>query len=214
MSDRGSGSASESTRYFSRAFATSPVMAIFRGSDPRATVDLCTKAWDLGISLVEVPVQTPDALPSLRAAIAAGRERGLAVGAGTVTTTDQLRQVHQDGVAFTVAPGLHPEVVEGSARLGLPHLPGVATATEIARARDLGHTWVKAFPASTLGPSWVSAQLAWNPSARFVATGGVDAGNASVFLDAGCGAVAIGSALADPAQLDRVSALVAGRDAG
>jgi 2-dehydro-3-deoxyphosphogluconate aldolase/(4S)-4-hydroxy-2-oxoglutarate aldolase len=188
-------------------------MAIFRGLDAQATVDLCSRAWGLGITLVEVPVQSPDALPSLRAAIAAGRERGLPVGAGTVTTADQLRQVHEDGAAFTVAPGLHPEVVEASARLGLPHLPGVATATEIARARDLGHTWVKAFPASSLGPSWVTAQLAWNPGGHIVATGGVDAANASAFLDAGCAAVAIGSALADPAQLDLVSALLAGRDA-
>ncbi|MEO6826034.1 MAG: 2-dehydro-3-deoxyphosphogluconate aldolase, partial [Microbacteriaceae bacterium] len=67
------------------------VMAIFRNMAAGPAVELANRAWDLGISLVEVPIQTPDAVPALEAVVAAGRERGKQVGSGTVTTVDQVR---------------------------------------------------------------------------------------------------------------------------
>jgi 2-dehydro-3-deoxyphosphogluconate aldolase/(4S)-4-hydroxy-2-oxoglutarate aldolase len=197
----------DSARFFEDACRDQVAMAIFRGRSPEETVRLCHRAWDAGLALVEVPVQTPDALPSLRAAVAAGRERGRVVGAGTVTTAEQVGQVRRSGAAFTVAPGLHPEVVDESERCGLPHLPGVATASEIAAAVRLGHTWLKAFPAAQLTPGWIAAQLAPFPQVRFVATGGIDAANAELFLAAGARLVAVGSAVSDEAQLARLAAL-------
>jgi len=196
-----------STTFFDRLFADRPVMAILRGLAPAQTVALCERAWEAGIDAVEVPVQTPDALPSLRAALAAGRERGRPVGAGTVVSDEQVRLVHEAGVAFTVAPGYDPQVAARCASLGLPHLPGVATASEISQALRAGYTWLKAFPAAQLGTGWVRAQLAPFPGVRFVATGGVDADNAADFLAAGCRVVAVGSALRDPRQLDMLSRL-------
>ncbi|GAA3816007.1 MULTISPECIES: bifunctional 4-hydroxy-2-oxoglutarate aldolase/2-dehydro-3-deoxy-phosphogluconate aldolase [Amycolatopsis] len=196
--------------FFAAHLGRNPVLGIFRGLDPQRTVDMCVRAWDFGVELVEIPVQTPDAMPSLRAAVAAAAERGKSVGAGTVTTVDQLVAVREIGAEFTVAPGLHPEVVTESHRLGLPHLPGVATATEIASALALGNTWLKAFPARQLGAGWITAQLAPFPSVRFVATGGIDAGNAADFLAAGCRGVAVGSALADPDALSALKAAIGG----
>lgn len=197
-----------STPYFEAAFSGCPLMGIFRGLDPHDTVAICHRAWDLGVHVVEVPIQSREAVPSLRAAIAAARERGLTVGAGSVTTREQVEQVEACGAAFTVAPGLHEAVIEESAKRNLPHLPGVASASEIVRARDLGHVWLKAFPATVLTPAWIQAQLAWFPDAHFVATGGVEAANASDFLTAGCSAVAVGSAFSDPEQMPRLAALV------
>jgi 2-dehydro-3-deoxyphosphogluconate aldolase / (4S)-4-hydroxy-2-oxoglutarate aldolase len=199
-----------SAAYFSRHLAASPILGIFRGEDPRTTVELCHRAWEFGVELVEIPVQSDAALPSLEAAADAAREHGKQVGAGTVTTVRRLRAAHDLGAAFTVAPGLHPPVVGTSAELGLPHLPGVATATDIAGAQAAGLTWVKAFPARQLGPDWITAQLAPFPDVRFVATGGVNADNAADFLRAGCAAVAIGSALADPEALPRLREAVGG----
>ncbi|ROS42398.1 bifunctional 4-hydroxy-2-oxoglutarate aldolase/2-dehydro-3-deoxy-phosphogluconate aldolase [Amycolatopsis thermoflava] len=196
--------------FFAAHLGRTPVLGIFRGLDPQQTVEMCVRAWDFGVELVEIPVQTPDAMPSLRAAVAAAAERGKSVGAGTVTTVDQLVAVREIGAEFTVAPGLHPDVVRESHRLGLPHLPGVATATEIASALALGNTWLKAFPARQLGAGWIAAQLAPFPSVRFVATGGIDAGNAADFLAAGCRGVAVGSALADPDALAALKAAVGG----
>ncbi|MFE3142566.1 bifunctional 4-hydroxy-2-oxoglutarate aldolase/2-dehydro-3-deoxy-phosphogluconate aldolase [Streptomyces scopuliridis] len=201
----------ETDEFFRDHFARNPVLGIFRNLTPGRTVEMCERAWDFGVELVEVPVQTRDALPALRAAIDAAEPLGKRIGAGTVTSVDQLTAVHDLGAAFTVAPGFHPEVVAESARLGLPHLPGVATATEIAAALATGRTWLKAFPAKQLGPDWIAAHLAPFPMARFVATGGVDASNAASFLAAGCRAVAVGSALSDPAALPALRQAVAAR---
>ncbi|NMR21263.1 bifunctional 4-hydroxy-2-oxoglutarate aldolase/2-dehydro-3-deoxy-phosphogluconate aldolase [Cellulomonas fimi] len=194
--------------WFESVFAAQRVMVILRGFPPARTVELCTRAWDAGIAQVEVPVQSPDALPSLRAAIAAGRERDRGVGAGTVTTVQQLAEVAAAGVAFTVAPGLDDEVVRWSTERELPHLPGVSTPSEIQRAVRLGLTWVKAFPATVLGPSWFTAVRAPFPLVRLVATGGISAENAPAFLHAGARVVSLGSAVADPRQLEAVRSLI------
>lgn len=193
-----------SARFFDRHLAANPVMGIFRGQDPATTVELCRCAWAFGVGLVEIPVQSDASLPSLQAAVEAARDHGRPVGAGTVTTVRQLRAARDIGAVFTVAPGLHPDVVEASAHAGLPHLPGVATATEIAHALAAGHTWLKAFPAQQLGPGWITAHLAPFPDVRFIATGGISSDNAADFLSAGCAAVAVGSALADPMSLPRL----------
>lgn len=194
--------------WFDANFAATPVMAILRGHDPARTVELSTLAWDLGIEHVEVPIQTPDAVPSLRAAIAAGAERGKGVGAGTVIDADQLRTAAEAGVTFTVAPGLDPAIVAAGREAGIPHLPGVATPSEVQRALSLGLTWVKAFPATVLGTAWFRAVAAPFPGVRLVATGGVDAETAPDYLAAGARVVAVGAALEDPAQLPRLAALV------
>jgi 2-dehydro-3-deoxyphosphogluconate aldolase/(4S)-4-hydroxy-2-oxoglutarate aldolase len=202
----------ESTSFFDRVFTHQRVMAILRGLAPARTVALCHSAWDIGLDVVEVPIQTSDALPSLRAAIDAGRERGREVGAGTVVTLDQVRAARDLGAAFTVAPGLDEDVLRTCRELALPHLPGVATATEISHAHRLGLRWLKAFPAAELGASWLKAQLAPFPDTCFVATGGIDARNASTFLDAGARVVAVGSALADPVQIELLAAQVRAHD--
>ncbi|ACQ79883.1 KDPG and KHG aldolase [Beutenbergia cavernae DSM 12333] len=191
--------------------SASPVMALFRGMDAAPAVELAQRAWDVGIALVEVPIQEERYLPALEAVVAAGRERGLLVGAGTITTSDRVDAVARAGAAFTIAPGLDPDVVAASRAAGLPHLPGVATASEIQRAVALGCTWVKAFPASLLTPSWFRAMHGPFPQVRFVATGGIDASNAEEFLDGGASTVAVGSALADRSQVDRLADVIARR---
>ncbi|MET8348525.1 MULTISPECIES: bifunctional 4-hydroxy-2-oxoglutarate aldolase/2-dehydro-3-deoxy-phosphogluconate aldolase [unclassified Micromonospora] len=198
-----------STADFGDVFGTARVMAILRGLPVAETVRLAGRAWDLGIDVVEVPVATADAVPALRAAVEAGAERGRIVGAGTVLDVEQVAAAADAGAAFTVAPGLDLAVADAAAARGLPHLPGVATPTEAQQALRHGLTWLKAFPAISLGPGWFRAVAGPLPQLRFVATGGLDAGNAGAFLDAGVRVVAVGSALADPDQLDRLSELVA-----
>ncbi len=192
-------------------FASSPVMAIFRNMEPAHATLLAHRAWDLGIELVEVPIHTAAALPALRAVVAAGRERGKRVGAGTIISLEQIEASRAAGAAFTVAPGFDPEIVAESARIDLPHLPGVATATEVQRALAAGCIWVKAFPASVLGTAWFTTMRGPFPQVSFVATGGMDASNAGAFLDAGVSTVAVGSALSDPAQVERLAHLIADR---
>ncbi len=196
--------------FFDELFAGQRLLAILRGFDPARTVELAERAWELGITAVEVPVEVPEQVRSLRAAVTAARAHGHGVGAGTVYTTSQVDAVVEAGAAFTVAPGHDPEVAAYSRLAGLPHLPGVASPTEVQAALRAGHKWLKVFPASELGAGYIRALRGPFPHVRIVATGGVHAGNARDFLSAGADVVALGSALADPAQLTEVSALLHG----
>ncbi|MFK4107768.1 bifunctional 4-hydroxy-2-oxoglutarate aldolase/2-dehydro-3-deoxy-phosphogluconate aldolase [Streptomyces sp. NPDC002176] len=193
---------------FDRIFAQAPVMAILRGMSREKSVELASRAWDLGIECVEVPVQSREAAEVLTAVVAAGGERGKPVGAGTVTSAERLAWAVSAGAAFTVAPGLDVEVARASVAAGLPHLPGVATATDVQAARALGLDWLKAFPASVLGPDWFRAMRGPFPEVPFVATGGIDASNAAAYLAAGAKVVAVGSALEDPEQLRSLADLL------
>lgn len=192
----------------STLFGDVPLMAILRGMGAERTLAVATAAWDLGITSVEVPVQTPADIEALRLLAEAAKERGLTVGAGTVVSVEHVRQAAEAGAAFTVSPGFDLEVVQASHDAGMPALPGVATATDVQLAMKSGLTWLKAFPASLLGPGWFKAMSGPFPQVNFVATGGMDSTNAAQYLDAGVKVVAVGSALEDSAQLPALARLL------
>lgn len=193
---------------FVSLFGDHRIMVILRGMTPQRTVELAAAAWDAGIELLEVPIGEPAQVASLAAAVAAGAERGKLVGAGTVISADQVNSARQAGARYTVAPGLDLEVAAASRAAGLPHLPGVAGATEIQRALAVGCDWVKAFPAIALGPAWFTAMRGPFPHLSMVATGGVSVATARRYLAAGARVVAIGSALTDPEQADGLAELI------
>ncbi|MFS0714008.1 bifunctional 4-hydroxy-2-oxoglutarate aldolase/2-dehydro-3-deoxy-phosphogluconate aldolase [Microbacterium sp. 2P01SA-2] len=190
-------------------FAGAPLMAILRGMGLERSVRLATAAWDLGIDSVEVPLQTAEDERALREVVRLGAERGKAVGAGTILTVAQVDQALAAGAAYLVAPGLDADVVRAAQERDIPILPGVATPSEVQRAVALGLTWLKAFPAQWLGADWFRHIRGPFPGVSFVATGGMDAANAGLFLDAGVRVVAVGSALEDESQLPRLAALLA-----
>ncbi|KRE25904.1 bifunctional 4-hydroxy-2-oxoglutarate aldolase/2-dehydro-3-deoxy-phosphogluconate aldolase [Agromyces sp. Soil535] len=193
---------------FDELLAGRPLMAIFRGLGVERSLELARRAWELGIDVVELPIQTDADVEALAAVAEAGRAEGRVVGAGTVVSMRHVELAASAGAWFTVSPGFDPEVVRASAAAGLPPLPGVATASEVQAAMALGLTWLKAFPASLLGPGWFRAMSGPFPGARFVATGGMDAANAGTFLAAGVRTVAVGSALEDPDTLSVLAGLV------
>ena len=200
-----------SNKSLDQLFDGQPLMAILRGFGAERSVALARTAWALGIDSVEVPIQSERDIEALRAVVAAGKQLGKSVGAGTVVTLEHVRQAADAGAAFTVSPGFDLDVVRASFEASMPPLPGVATATEVQTAQSAGLTWVKAFPASILGTSWFGAMAGPFPAMRFVATGGMDASNAGDYLKAGARVVAVGSALADETQLPRLAELLAAR---
>lgn len=193
---------------FEELFGGTRLMAILRGMGAERSLAVSNTAWDLGIDVVELPIQTAADVEALRVVAAAGRERGKVVGAGTVVSVEHVAQAVSAGASFTVSPGLDLDVVRASQEAGLLSLPGVATASEVQSALTAGLTWLKAFPASVLGPQWLTAMNGPFPQARFVTTGGMNAANASEYLDAGAHVVAVGSALEDPAQLPQLAAIL------
>jgi 2-dehydro-3-deoxyphosphogluconate aldolase/(4S)-4-hydroxy-2-oxoglutarate aldolase len=194
---------------FSDIIGEQRVMAILRGLSADETVAVAGKLWDAGVTVLEVPIGKPDAVPALAAAVDAARKRGLRVGAGTVITADQVRAAAEAGAQYTVAPGFDPLVLAASLAAGMPHLPGVGSATEVQQAYLAGCRWLKAFPASALGPAWISGLLGPFPDVNFVATGGLKIADAPTYLAAGARVVALGAALADPRQRDEIGKLLA-----
>jgi 2-dehydro-3-deoxyphosphogluconate aldolase/(4S)-4-hydroxy-2-oxoglutarate aldolase len=194
---------------FDDLFGQHRVMAILRGLPPEEAVELAGRIWDAGIELLEVPIGRPEHIPSLAAVVELGAQRGKAVGAGTVVTPEQVRSAERAGARYTVAPGLDLTVVAASLAAGLPHLPGVATPTEVQAALRAGCVWLKAFPAAALGPAWFSTIRGPFPEVRLVATGGVNADTAGEFLAAGARIVAVGGALSEADQLSRLATLAA-----
>jgi 2-dehydro-3-deoxyphosphogluconate aldolase/(4S)-4-hydroxy-2-oxoglutarate aldolase len=179
--------------WFPEDFFRVPVIAVLRGLTPDEAVKRAARAWDAGVEHVEVTIETPEAVSSLAAVASAAAERGVAVGAGTVTTTAQLDAAAAANASFTVSPGLDDGIVAESIRRSMPHLPGVATASEILRAKKQGLTWLKAFPASVLGPDWAKAMKGPFPDVHFVATGGMKVATAQTYLTSGISVVGLSS---------------------
>jgi|RhiMethySRZTD1v2_1073278.scaffolds.fasta_scaffold519636_2 2-dehydro-3-deoxyphosphogluconate aldolase / (4S)-4-hydroxy-2-oxoglutarate aldolase len=198
----------EQPAWFRESLTASPVMLVLRGSSAEQTVQTCEIAWASGVTEVEVPIETPAALPALKAAVTLGHSYGRRVGAGTITTHDQLDAAAQAGADYLVSPGLDPQLLRAAAARGLPLLPGIATPSEILAAKNLGLHWVKAFPASVLGEAWFRAIKGPFPDLCLVATGGINGHNAAAFLAAGAAVVGVGQAFNDPEQRAALSMII------
>ncbi len=147
-----------------------PVVVI---DDPALAAPLGEALLAGGLGCAEVTLRTPAALAALRELAAQPR---LLVGAGTVVTAGQAEQAVAAGARFIVSPGFSPTVVRRCRELGVPVLPGVATATELMAALDEGVELVKFFPAQALGGvPMLRALAAPFGGVRFVPTGGITA---------------------------------------
>lgn len=195
--------------FFQNRLASVPVVAILRGLEPSATVDLARRCWDAGIELVEVPIQDARGLAALEATAHAAQECGREVGAGTVYRVADAVRAKDAGARYLVAPGLDLETVAWCRESGLPYLPGVVSPTEIQVALSQGLRSMKLFPAGAAGVEWLKAMLGPFPQAKFVAVGGVHAHNAAEFLDAGAVAVGVGGALGTEGTIEQLASLAA-----
>jgi 2-dehydro-3-deoxyphosphogluconate aldolase/(4S)-4-hydroxy-2-oxoglutarate aldolase len=145
-----------------------PVLVIERAGD---AVPIARALVEGGLPVLEVTLRTPAALDAIRAMKAV---EGAIVGAGTVLNPDQLAQAAEAGAEFAVSPGLTRRLGEAAAGATIPLLPGVATASDIMRALDLGFTRLKFFPAVAAGGiAALKGHSAVFGGLRFCPTGGI-----------------------------------------
>jgi len=134
-----------------------------------------------GLTSVEITFRTEAAADAIRRV---ARNDELLVGAGTILSPDQLALAVDAGARFAVAPGTNESVVDAAREAGIPFIPGVATPSEIERARSRGCHVLKVFPASVLGgPAFLNAVAPVYRDVRFVPTGGVRPENVSSYLE-------------------------------
>lgn len=167
------------------------VVAVVRATtvhDPAAVADAFAHS---GIRCVEFTFTIDGVLE----AISAAAETDAVVGAGTVTSVGQAREAVDAGAAFVVSPVLLPELVDA---VDVPVFLAGFSPSEVHQAVEAGAAAVKLFPARVGGPAYVSDLLGPLADAALIPSGGIDAGNARDFLDAGAIAVYAGSGLAPP----------------
>ena len=120
---------------------------------------------------------------------------GRPVGAGTVLDVDRSPRRPTRARGSPSRPAWTSRSPTPPPRVACRTCPVSATPTEAQQALRHGLTWLKAFPAISLGPAWFKAVAGPLPQLRFVATGGLDAGNAHEYLTAGARALGVGGAV-------------------
>lgn len=160
---------------------SAPVVPLVDDPDSDSAVETARALGKGGLTVIEVVLRSEGALDGMKAIIESGED--LIVGAGTVLTLEQAREVHEAGAAFIVSPGLVDEIAQYCLSQGLPFFPGTMTAGEVQRAYALGLRAAKFFPASLAGG--VPMLRAFGSVFRdmaFMPTGGISPGNLAEFL--------------------------------
>lgn len=155
-----------------------PVIVLDRLAD---AVPLAEALLAGGVQVLEVTLRTAAALGGIEA-IARALPQAL-VGAGTVRSAADARAAFDAGARFAVSPGYTGAVGEACRALGLPLLPGVATASEVMAAQADGHALLKLFPAQQVGGLGLLKALAGPfPDVAFCPTGGITPQTAPQYL--------------------------------
>ena len=176
-----------------------PLVAILRGLKPEEALAVGQAIVNAGFHILEVPLNSPEPLRSIQ--ILAEAFPNALVGAGTVTTAQQVRDIKAAGGQLIISPHLDDNVVCESVNLGLIALPGVATPTEAFRAIALGAHGLKLFPAEMISPAVVKSMRAVLPShIRLIPVGGIGSHNMADYRKSGASGFGIGSALFAPGK--------------
>ncbi|WP_404299552.1 2-dehydro-3-deoxy-6-phosphogalactonate aldolase [Halomonas sp.] len=179
---------------------TLPLIGILRGVTPDEAVAIGEAVIAAGITTLEVPLNSPEPLESIRRLANALGEHAL-VGAGTVLTVAQVHGIHAAGGRLVVSPNCRPAVIEETRRLGMQSWPGIVTPSEAFDALDAGATGLKLFPAIQVGIDGMKALRSVLPrGTQLYAVGGIGVENVSAWRSAGIDGAGLGSTLYRPGQ--------------
>ncbi|MET4133499.1 2-dehydro-3-deoxyphosphogalactonate aldolase [Porphyrobacter sp. MBR-155] len=194
-----------------------PLVAILRGVTHDQVVDIAQAIHNAGITMIEVPLNSPEPFKSIAKLADALADQCLC-GAGTVLSVAQVDAVHECGGQLVISPCTNAAVIARSVELGLTSMPGIATPTDAFAAVDAGAQALKLFPASTYGPAHVAALKAvLPPQVQIFAVGGIQSGSMGQWLAAGTDGFGIGTELYRPGMTaadvsERASQIVAAYD--
>jgi len=185
---------------FRHYFDPCPLVAIIRGVTPDEVVAVGEALLAAGIGIIEVPLNSPEPIESIRRLSAAMGDRAL-VGAGTVLRVEQVDDVKAAGGRLIVSPNANVAVIAASAAARLVSAPGVFTPTEAFAAIEAGATALKLFPAEAASPAVVKAQRAVLPrDVPLLIVGGVGPDTMAPWLAAGADGFGLGSGVFKPGQ--------------
>ena len=190
---------------------TRPIIGILRGIGPEEAEAICAVLIEAGLTTLEIPLNSPQPLRTIEQL--AKRFGDVAtIGAGTVLTAQQVRDVASAGGTIIVSPNFNAEVVAATKAARLRSWPGVLTPSECFAALAAGADGLKIFPCSVVGPAGIKAMRAVLPAdTALYAVGGAGPSNFAEWRAAGITGFGIGTALYQPGQsADAVSQAAAG----
>jgi 2-dehydro-3-deoxyphosphogluconate aldolase/(4S)-4-hydroxy-2-oxoglutarate aldolase len=173
----------------------SGLVAVVRAESSEQASRIAEACANGGVAAVEITFTVPGAAGVLTDLAKQYMKDEILVGAGTVLDSETARIAILSGAQFVVSPAVNPDAARLCNRYQIPYMPGAATTREIIDAMECGADIVKVFPGETLGPSFVKAVRGPLPQASLMPTGGVDIGNVSDWIKAGCVAVGVGGNL-------------------
>ena len=178
--------------------ARSPLVAILRGLRPEEAVAVGEALLGAGVPVLEVPLNSPEPLESIRRLAARFGGEAL-VGAGTVIDPADCARIAAAGGRLVVTPHADPAVVRAAKAAGMLCVPGFLTPGEAFALLAAGADGLKLFPAEAASPAVLKALLAVLPKGtKVLPVGGIDVGNIPAWRAAGAAGFGIGSAIYRP----------------
>jgi 2-dehydro-3-deoxyphosphogluconate aldolase/(4S)-4-hydroxy-2-oxoglutarate aldolase len=170
------------------------VVAVIRVDSGSELVDIMRALKKGGVLALEVTMTSPGALEAIREASSIFKDEAV-IGAGTVLDPETAEAAIRAGANFIVSPVTNFDLIKLCRRYSVMCIPGAFTPTEILAAWEAGADFVKVFPSSSVGPSYLKDILGPLPQVRLTPTGGVNLQNAGDFIRAGASFVGAGSSL-------------------
>lgn len=178
--------------------AKTPLVAILRGIQPHEVVAVGRALVEAGFALLEVPLNSPRPMESIRLLTDALGNRAL-IGAGTVLDPEDVARVAGNGGRLIVTPHTDPDVIRAAKGLGMVMLPGFFTPSEAVAAIRAGADGLKLFPAENAPPPVLRAMTAvLPPGVPLLPVGGITADSLEGYWRAGASGFGLGSALYRP----------------
>ena len=177
-----------------------PLVGIIRGVTPDEAEAIGEAIFDAGIRIIEVPLNSPDPLESIKRLAAKFGDRAL-VGGGTVLQPEQVAEIRAAGGRLIVSPNTNVEVIAETAEAGLVSCPGYFTPSDAFDALEAGATALKLFPAEGATPAVLKSQRAVIPrDIPIFVVGGIRPDVMQPWLDAGADGFGLGGGLYQPGQ--------------
>ncbi len=160
---------------------TCPVMPVMVIQNLEDAVPLAQALVEGGIKVLEITLRTPIALDAVR--LISQQVEGAIVGAGTITTSEQLKAAEAAGAVFAISPGLTPKLLAAAQEGNIALIPGISTLSELMLGMEYGLDHFKFFPAEAAGGIPMLKSIAGPvPYVTFCPTGGISPENYNSYL--------------------------------